>query len=103
MMSPVIMAGPARDRLRVAGYGLHVVGYGLETRNAPAFPSLFDAHLRHGDLFQRPILRVALRRPDGLDHRQPFHDAPEDRVLAVQPMRCGQRDEELTAGGVRPG
>jgi hypothetical protein len=41
-----------------------------------------------------------LHRADALDHLHPAADAPEDRVLAVEERRRGQRDEELGAVGV---
>ena len=49
---------------------------------------------------RRPVLRVRRHRADPLDHLHPAADPPEDRVLAVEERRRGQRDEELGPVGV---
>lgn len=57
--------------------------------------SLDDLDLRLG-----PVLRVGRHQAHPLYHPDTLLDPPKDGVLAVQPRRGGQSDEELTAVGV---
>jgi hypothetical protein len=53
------------------------------------------------DVLQRAVAVAGRRAADLLHDLEPFDDLAEDRVAIVQ-MRCGrERDEELSAVGVR--
>ena len=56
-----------------------------------------NLHVVHG-----PVVLVDLHQPNPLDDVHPGVDPPEDGVLPVQPLRRGQRNEELRSVRVGP-
>src|ERR1017187_4039292 len=64
---------------------------------------LLDRHLLHHHILIRPVLPVAREGHNLLRHILPFDPLAENRVLAGEPSRRRQRDEELRAVGVGPG
>lgn len=65
--------------------------------------SLDDPRLENLDLVNRPVLGPRLDEPHPLDNGEPALDAAKDGVLAVEPRRRRQRDEELAAVRVGAG
>lgn len=55
------------------------------------------------DLILGTILHTRLDKPQPLNRRHPTLDPAEDGVLAIQPGRRGEGDEELAPVGVGPG
>src|SRR6266508_878232 len=64
---------------------------------------VIDLELLDDYVLSRPVLGTRRSGRDGLDHVHPFDHLAEDRVLAVQPRRGGDGDEELRPVRVRPG
>src|SRR5262245_51531591 len=62
----------------------------------------FNLYRIDHDVLDRPVLRGRLRMSDLIHDIHAFNDLAEDGMFVIQPRRRNERDEELTAVGVRP-